>query len=276
VVHTEIEADIPLCLTTDASGSCDPEKLEAQPAAMPEPARFHGKPVVADAEMATVLAPHTQRVAKAQNRKLGVRAPQPLLRIYEAESPLGDVVVDSLREMERADVGLMNSGGLRADLPRGQLTYGQVFEVMPFDNTVATLNLTGTELWQLLDAAYGARKGVFQISGLDVVLNSCPGPGRLRAVTFADGRSLQPEGRYRLVLPDFLARGGDGLGPVVSAIPAERVDYGAERPLNFRDALVAYWQKRRKQLVAPPLGRIQVLEGPLECPGVEGASKAAR
>jgi hypothetical protein len=45
--------------------------------------------------------------------------------------------------MEGADVALLNSGGLRADLPAGELEYGAVYEIIPFDNNVATITMTG-------------------------------------------------------------------------------------------------------------------------------------
>jgi 5'-nucleotidase len=259
--RTAIHAVIPICLQVDeATQSCDANRLRKQAGVKLVPSTFLGRPVMRDTALEALLAPALARVAAEQHRKLGVTLPAPLTRNYEAESGLGDVLADSLREMEKADVALLNSGGLRSDLRAGELHYGDVYEVMPFDNTLATLTVTGDELKRLLLAAYGARKGVYQQSGLKVTLSRCPGQERLKAFTLANGKPVVPEARYKVVLPDFLARGGDGLAPVMSSLPPERVDLGLSRPQVLRDALVAFWQQRGGQLVAPRPGRTAFLD----------------
>ena len=266
IVRSQIHAQIPLCLQTDERGSCDAGDLADHPEAKAQPAFFLDGPVTSDPEMEAVLKPHLDRVRDMQNRPLGIDVPRALVRNYEEESGLGDVLADSFRLMEKADLGLMNSGGLRADVAEGPLTYGRVYEVMPFDNTVATLTLTGEELMKLLEAAYSARKGVYQVSGLRVTLSQCAGPGRLKKVTLDSGKPLNLKRRYRVVMPDFLARGGDGLGPVVAKLPPEQVDLGERRPLNLRDTVVAYWRKAGKPLVAPVRNRIRFLNDQAKCP----------
>jgi 5'-nucleotidase len=66
-------------------------------------------------------------------------------------------------------------------------------------------------------------------------------------------------------MPDFLARGGDGLANVLGDVPKERIDLGIGRPYNLRDALVDFWRTRRRSLVAPQLGRITFLEDSDKC-----------
>jgi 5'-nucleotidase len=252
-----IGRNVAVCQKVDAAlGSCDPKLLKAQSSVKLVPASFRGQPVVRDAQLDALLAPVMARVDAEQRRKVNLQAPKSMGRNYEAESALGVFLADSLREMEQADVALLNPGGLRADLPAGELRYGDIYEIIPFDNTVAVITVTGDELRRLLQAAYGAHKGVFQISGMKVTLGRCPGKGRLKSVTLPDGKPLQPDRRYRVAVPDFLARGGDGLGPVLASLPPGRIDLGIARPLNFRDGLVDFWQRRGEPLVAPALGRI--------------------
>ncbi|MBI3183443.1 MAG: bifunctional metallophosphatase/5'-nucleotidase [Myxococcales bacterium] len=263
---TALKAGIPICGNVEeASGSCEGRKLKDRPGVKLLAPTFLGKEVKKDAELAKLLSPALAQVEAEQQRKLGIVSPRPMGRNYEAESALGSFLADSLREMEQADVSLLNSGGLRADLPAGELRYGEVYEVLPFDNTVATVVVTGEELHRLLHAAYGAKKGVFQLSGLKVKLSRCPGRDRLRGYTLPDGKAVQPDKKYRVVVPDFLARGGDGLGPVLSTLPVGRIDFGSERELNFRDALVAFWQRKKAELVAPKLGRIGFLDDGASC-----------
>ncbi len=264
--RTGIGRNIPICARVDAqTGGCDTRVLRERPQAQLVPARYLGQQVVPDAALQRLIAPAMARVEVEQQRKLDLHAPQGMGRNYEAESALGNFLADTLRELERADVALLNPGGLRADLPAGELRYGDVYEVIPFDNTVAVITVTGEELKRLLHAAYGAHKGVFQVSGLKVTLSRCPGQGRLKKIALADGSPIKPDKRYRVVVPDFLARGGDGLGPVLSSLPPGRIDLGLERPLNFRDALVAHWQKQAAPLVPPPSGRIAFADNGARC-----------
>ncbi len=264
--RTQIEPVIPICeRVEEVTRTCGPEKIEKLAKPKFVSASYRGRPIERDQRLDRLLAPAFAKVEAEQNRKLGLRNLKTLKRDYEAESALGDLLTDSLREMEHADVSLLNPGSLRTDMPAGDLTYGQVFEVFPFDNNVAMLTLTGDELWRFLRAAYGARRGVLQISGVKVQLSRCHGPNRLRSATLADGASLVPDKLYRVAVTDFMARGGDGLGPVLSSVSKDRVDLGDNRELNFRDALVTFWQRKQRDLVPSPPGRVTVLEDQASC-----------
>ena len=262
---TRIEPNIPICPVADtATHRCDGPFLARRKVHL-SPTTFLGQRIVPDPAIETLLAPALARVEEEQVRKLGIPVPKPLGREYEQESALGDMLADSLRGLDHADIALLNPGGLRADLPAGELTFGEMYEVIPFDNTIATLSVSGAELERLLGAAYNGHKGVFQESGLKVELGGCPGPGRLKEVSLADGSPIDPARTYRVVVPDFLARGGDGLMPAVSSLGKAEIDLGMSRPLNFRDALIAYWQKAHATLAPPPPGRIRFLDSGTGC-----------
>jgi 5'-nucleotidase len=266
--RTRIRADIPICIQVDPlSKRCDEKHVSVGSASALVAAELLGKKIQLDDSIAQVIRPALELAEAEQRRSLGLRVPERLGRNYEGESPLGRLLTESMRQMEKADVALMNSGGLRADLPAGELTYGQVYEVLPFDNTLATLTMTGEELDRLLHAAYGARKGVFQISGLKVSLARCATKDRLRTYKFEDGRPVRMDKRYKIVMPDFLARGGDGLGGVLSTLAPNRVDLGTSRPENFRDALVSYWQRVGNPLAPVGSPRIQFLDEKTPCVG---------
>ncbi len=264
--RTVIKPVIPLCALVDATQNlCDPKRLRESEGVKLVTATFLGKAVVPDSALAKLLEPAQARVVALQNRKLGVRVPQTLERKYEGESSLGEVLADTLREMENADVSLLNPGGIRAEIPAGELTYGEVYEVMPFDNTIATVTVTSEELNRLVRAAYNARRGVYAESGLKVTLSQCPGQGRLKNVTLSDGKPIAPEKKYRVVMSDFLARGGDGMGPVLSSLPPNRIDLGTARGLNLREAIVAHWEKKKQDLVRPKPGRVKFLDDAATC-----------
>lgn len=265
--RTRIRSAIEVCETVDqVTGSCDPRKLKAKPDQVkPVAAKWMGATIQPDTAIAELLKPGEERVAQLQKKALGLSVPKPLSRNYERESPLGSFLADSLRTMTRADVAMLNPGGLRADLSQGPLEYGEVYEVLPFDNAVATLDLTGDQLVSLVRAAFAAKKGVFQVSGLEVVLNQCPGPARLKSVHLPGGHGVDPNVRYRVVMPDFLARGGDGLGPVLATIDPRQVDLGETRGSNLRDDLVDFWVKNQESFVAPESGRVSIVDDGKPC-----------
>lgn len=273
--RTHLQAAVPVCAQVDAaSGSCDARTLKAHASEVRlVPATYLGGPVVPDARVQALVAPALARVEELQRRPLGVTVSATLKRNYEAESALGDVLTDTLREREKADVALLNSGGLRANLKAGAVTYGDLYEVLPFDNTVAIVTLTGEELRRLLKAAYGGGPSLFQESGLKVTLGKCLGPERLHDVTLAQGGALEPTHLYRVVLPDFLARGAGGLGAVLSQVPGERIDLGLNRELIMRDAVAEAWKSRGAPLAPPATGRISYVEDAVPCAARPAASE---
>ncbi|WNG19340.1 bifunctional metallophosphatase/5'-nucleotidase [Cystobacter fuscus] len=265
--RTRLQAAIPVCVRVEEqSGSCDARKLKDLGAdAKLVPPTFLGGAVVPDPKVEAVVAPALARVEEEQRRPLGFTVATPLGRNYEEESALGDVITDGMREMEKADVALVNSGGLRANVKAGPMTYGDLYAVLPFDNTVAIVTLSADELRRLLTAAYGASTSMFQVSGLKVTLARCAGPQRFRDATLPDGRPLDARRMYRVVLPDFLARGAGGLGVVLSQVPPERIDLGAGRELTLREALAAWWKSRGTPVTAPATGRISYVDEGVPC-----------
>ncbi len=259
VSATHIEAEVALCeQVVDGTHRCDAGVLaKGKPLVA---AAFHGQPLHPDAAMVQRLAPALAAVAQVQAQPLGLEVPVTLHRGGNGETPLGSATADALRRMEGADVGLLNSGGLRADLVSGPLTYGHLYETFPFDNAVATLQLTAAELKALLNAILTHGR-VPQQSGLKLAVAACPNGLQVICVSLSDGTALQDGRLYRVVLPDYLARGGDGLQHFMEALPPERRDLGDRRPVNLRDALAADLSRRGQPLVAPPPGRTQVLHG---------------
>jgi 2',3'-cyclic-nucleotide 2'-phosphodiesterase (5'-nucleotidase family) len=106
------------------------------------------------------------------------------------------------------DVAITNGGGLRADLPKGPLTYGSLFEALPFDNTFATLTITGAQLAALMGNNLGREGGILSISGVRA-LARCVDRSLVVTLTRENGRRVKPSERLTLVTSNFLATGGD-------------------------------------------------------------------
>jgi 5'-nucleotidase len=124
---------------------CPPEeKLDL---ATCEPGEYDGVKVVRDAKVAQAIAPAVEAAREKRAESLSVVIERTIERDYDDESALGNLFADLLKEARpSAAIGIMNGGGLRADLPAGPLTYGTLFEAFPFDNRIATTKLTAKDL----------------------------------------------------------------------------------------------------------------------------------
>lgn len=150
--------------------------------------------------------------------------------IRNAETNLGDLCADAYRLMLGADVGLVNGGGVRADIAAGQITYEQIINVQPYGNQLCLAQVTGQQLLDALEL--GARlypeenAGFLQVSGMtysidvsiasSVVLNDqgefmeVSGQRRVCDVMIG-GKPLESGTLYTLATHDYLLKsGGDG------------------------------------------------------------------
>ena len=169
------------------------------------------------------------------------------------DSPLGNLFTDAYRAaIPGADVSINNtSGGLRADLPAGPLTYGSVFEVMPFDNRLVVFHLTGAELRTVLatqmtrvPALVGCQAcGCVSRANAAWCRRQCCGP---------NGTPVSDSERLLIATTDFLATGGDNI-----FVPSRRRRLRLEQDIGLvRDVVVDSLRKRggtlrEDQLVDP-------------------------
>jgi 5'-nucleotidase len=247
---------------------CDPK---AAPAGVTElvPARFAGQVVIRDAALAALQQPYLERVASLRARRLGVTLAGAFTRHYTEESTLGNLMTDAvLQALPGCDFALGNPGGLRANLRPGELTYGDVYEVIPFDNLGATIRLTGAKLRELV-RIITAGESVPRVSGLRLVVDlgkdsDKPARERDRVISLVrtDGVALEPDQLYTVATSDFLATGGEGLGPLLQSLPEGSVQILYRRP-PLRDLVVEALQKSAQGgPLAPKLdGRIVLQNG---------------
>ncbi|MHB8419231.1 MAG: bifunctional metallophosphatase/5'-nucleotidase [Myxococcales bacterium] len=202
------------------SGGLDPDRSVLRPPVPVLPGgSFLGERVAEDEGVARAVAPYLEQVAAAGERRVGPVLPAPLVRDYNALSPLGAVAAEALRRYARADAALVNAGGLRADLPKGPLTYGALYQALPFENVAVVVTLDGAKLLELLGAIARSGHGYPQVAGLAL---EGP-PGHWTGAVFSDGRRLDPARTYRLATVDFLAAGGDGLKDAMASLPRSAV-----------------------------------------------------
>jgi 5'-nucleotidase len=255
----------------EGASHCDPRRAKAGVALVP--ATFEGAPVVPDARVQAVLRPWLDKVEVRRNAKLGFRIAAPFTRDYNRPSTLGSLTADALLAVvPEADLAITNSGGLRADLRAPEPTYGDVYEVIPFDNMVAVMKLTGAQLLDLLGQNGADGHGSHQVAGLRVQFDYRRPPGAPRVVSLklANGRTVTPDGVYTLATNDYLAGGGSGFAALVKTVRPEDIQVRGDLPL-LRDALLQHLQRLGARGPVEPRddGRI-VIEGLSPDPHPEG------
>lgn len=199
---------------------------------------------------------YEDRVRGEYGRVLGTLATD--LRRGRGESALGDWLADVLREAAAADVGLINSGGIRRDLVAGPVTALHIHEVLPFANSLVTVRLSGIELAAVADwnaaAQVSGDHGILQVSGLEYAIATGPegSPARADAITVG-GRPLDPDASYLVAMPDFVAM----MGPVYLGRPNPPfTDTGREL-----SQVAAAAVERAGTVTAPAGGRIRGAPG---------------
>lgn len=204
---------------------------------------YEGVPVVPDPRVVARIGEARRTLAALADRVLGT-AEARLTSDRISESPLADRMTDAMlaaagtAEIDGkpagVEISVINTGGLRAPIERGEVTYEELFAVMPFDNEIAVVECSGDTLVKLmgLSADRCGRHGAIIPAGLVVEFErrDCsidPGPdnaSRLVSVRTRGGAELFPEpadaGRtFRVATLDFLATGGSGYGDFASCAP---------------------------------------------------------
>ena len=190
----------------------------------------------AEKDLATVVGEATEEFSLFQDGENLARY---------GETALGDLVADALKWKAgklnlKVDFALTNSGGIRESLPAGKITKGDVLAVLPFDNVLEVVALSGSEVRRLFDyiASIPLGNGAFaQVSReVRVVYDS----GRVRTLTIA-GRPIEDDKMYYMATCDYVAAGKDGYEAGLENITGRE---NTSRSLS--DVLIEYIQTKGK------------------------------
>ena len=209
-------------------------RLDAQPdrEAMTIMERY--KPAV-DSVMAPVLGESLMGMTAGR--------PESLLSNWAA-----DVMVEysDFLDGKRADLGLVNVGGLRNNMPQGTVRRGNIILISPFDNRLAIVQLKGSDLTALMqDIAAVRGEGVSHEVRMTITSD-----GKLLDATIS-GHPIDPERTYRIATLDYLTEGNDKLYSLKKAI---RVDVS---DLFTRDCMMKY-VREHSPITSKIEGRITV------------------
>lgn len=130
---------------------------------------------------------------------------------YAGPSLLGEWVCEIMQNKVGVQIAMTNGGGLRTDVPAGEITAGKLYEVMPFDNTLYTMKLSGADVKSNIEhGIMNEDIGWIQISGVRVTYDSELEAGnRITSMVLEDGTPIEMDNYYTVVTNDFMFTGGD-------------------------------------------------------------------
>ena len=263
---------------------CDVRVLEGSEL---RPAEYEGRPVVPNQAVTAALTPFVERAMVRANMPVGVTLSQRVRRNFRNESVLGQLLADLMRSGasrvvgQPVDLAVQNGGGLRNDLPAGSLVYTHVFEVMPFDNRLAVVRMTGAQLIELFRRNVAGSHGVLVPSGMRVSAR-CNGGNLEVVVQRENGEAIVPDRAYAVALSDFLASGGDNFGGLVPKQEEQATSPNITMydDVVLRDLVLEELQRYRGPLLSGEMGppRLQLPTArPVRCalPAPDAAAGAA-
>ncbi|HLT87732.1 MAG TPA: 5'-nucleotidase C-terminal domain-containing protein [Sphingobacterium sp.] len=211
--------------------------------------------IVADSSIIQYYAPYKAKLEAEMNRIVGY-ADNAVTRNRNApESLMGNFFADALLwKGKQLDSEVLASfatkDGIRADMNAGSITVGNIFEIMPFENVVCVLTLSGGDMQRLAD--YMAKTGGQPVSGIKLIIEN----GKVKEF-LVQGKPIDPNAHYKLVTYDYLANGGDYV--TFFDNPIAREDYTQ----LLRETLMEYvsdLKKQGKHVQAQLDGRVQIIK----------------
>lgn len=217
-----------------------------------------------DPETAAVLKGYSTKIAELRNEETGAIAVNELanprtsdgdgkVSVRNSETPLGNLISDAMLDKakqfnDKAVISVHNGGSIRAKIDQGPITLGEILTTMPFGNTLAVMNLKGSELLAALEHSVrevpNENGGFLHVSGMKFTFDSSKPAGERVVqveVKSADGEftALDIEKEYVVATSIFTARGGDGFTMFATAFNEGRVtDIGFTDWINLRDYVV--------------------------------------
>lgn len=132
-----------------------------------------------------------------------------LNRKYFDESDIGNLSADIMVEASGADIGLMHPGGIRKDLPAGDVRIMDILDTNPFVDNVLIMRVTGAQLKQVLEQSFTQLRGLMSVSGIETVYDTAqPEYQRLISVK-RNGAEVLDEDEFDVATSGIIARGGD-------------------------------------------------------------------
>ena len=172
------------------------------------------KEIEAVKEIEDIIAPYKVNLDKTMNEVLSFSVDTYSKNNGDYNTAVGNMMADAVFELtsplfrnrtgKNIDMVLLNHGGIRADLPKGNITTKTAYSLMPFENSVVVTALKGSVILEMTNYLRSFKKA-HPISGLELVLNA---DNSYRKI-LVGGKSVESEKTYYVATNDYLYKGGD-------------------------------------------------------------------
>lgn len=214
-----------------------------------------------------VLNAQTSRVICQSEVELKILDAEGKQQVRYAETNAGDLVADAYRIVSGADFAMTNGGGVRVSLPKGQLTYGDMVTMLPFDNNVCVIDITGAQLKDLLETCTQYTPVEFgdfpQVSGIKFTIDKSRAVGnRITDLVILNKSGaydpVQMDHTYCMATIDYCVTGG-GFGGKL-----KQNNIAKSAIILYSECLIKYVMENLGghigQEYATPQGRIKIIE----------------
>jgi len=182
----------------------------------------------------SIVKPYRDSIEQDMSKLVGVTATA--LVKGKPESKLTNLVADVILKYAREyctekqlninpDAAYVNYGGLRASLPQGEVRVGHIFELMPFENEIVMVKVSGEAIRKMAERIAG--RGGEGVSGLKLGMRN-----QTVGTLIVGGKAVDPSASYWIVTNDYIANGGDQMSMFIS--PLEKIETKAK----IRDILI--------------------------------------
>ena len=209
-----------------------------------------------DTQAAQFIIPYKHTVDSLMNPVIGRAACD--LTPQRPEGTLSNLLPDILIDAsgtfgEKPDFAVYNMGGIRASLPKGDITVGDILDVAPFENKICFLTLTGDKVQELFQQMAGNGGEAVSHSVRMVITND----GKLVSAE-VNGKPIDPKASYRIATLDYVAQGNDRM--VAFKAKTDVVSPKSEEN-NVRHFIEKYFKKKMQEgqaVSAKTEGRITI------------------
>ncbi|MDO4781888.1 MAG: 5'-nucleotidase [Capnocytophaga felis] len=196
-----------------------------------------------DVEIEKFILPYQKHVSKEIVTFLTYNPEALVKETNQLNVPIGNLIADASFEIinpiyfqktgKNIDFVLLNWGGIRSDLPKGDVTVGTVYNLMPFENKLVVLEMKGEKLYEMTRYLIKAKKAHPLSNQVKLHITQ---KGDIKVFTI-NGKTVNPDETYVVATSDYLMHGGDGMIFFQNSISAYETDY------LIRNVLIDYFKK---------------------------------
>jgi 2',3'-cyclic-nucleotide 2'-phosphodiesterase (5'-nucleotidase family) len=195
------------------------------------------------AEIENIIKPYRSKI-DADLNKILANAPETIDKSGEWQTPMGNFLADitfeksdnvfQMREKKSIDICLLNNGGIRSIIPKGDVTARTAYEVMPFENNAIVIALKADQIIEMISYIISEKKP-HPLKGLTFTIDLNKKPKNI----LVQGKPLEDNTIYYVVTSDYLSNGGDNMLFFKKGVAQYNIDY------KLRNIIIDYFTENQ-------------------------------